>query len=134
MGVMLALAIACGGESPTAPGNGSLQFAPQSPQPGSDQSATAEAGQGQIDVRATLLGPDPCRTLQGELEQAGRQLTLRVSIREMGGYCVLTLGQFAYTASIVGLSPGNYALQVVHTYPSTGWATTTVLNESLDVR
>jgi len=134
VGLLVAFAIACGGETPTAPGQGTLHFSPHPPEPGSGESTTVEAGQGQIDVRATLTGPDPCRTLHGDLEQADRQLTLRVSIRPTGAVCVAMIGRFAYDASIVGLTPGRYSLQVVHTYPSTGWPTTTVLNQTLDVR
>jgi len=59
---------------------------------------------------------------------------LRVSIRPTGVPCVLVLGRFAYDAFIEGLTPGRYSLQVVHTYPSTGWPTSAVLNETVDVR
>jgi hypothetical protein len=134
VGLLVAFAIACGGDTPTSPGSGSLQFTPHSPEPGTGESTTAEASQGQIDVRATLRSPDSCRTLHGELEQTGRQLTLRVSIRPTGAVCVTVIGRFAYDASIVGLVPGRYSLQVIHTYPSTGWPTTTVLNDTFDVR
>jgi len=132
--LFLAFVIGCGGKTPTAPDSAFLRFTPRPPEPGSAESATADAGQGQITVRATLAGPDPCRTLAGELEQAVRQLILRVSIRPTGGPCILIVGRFAYDASIEGLVPGRYSLQVVHTYLSTGWPTNTVLNETLDVR
>ena len=132
--LLIAFAAACGGESPTAPGTGALRFTPHPPAGGGGESITAEAAQGQIDIRATLAGPDPCRTLLGDLEQAGRQLILRVSIRSNADVCVAMIGRFAYDASIVGLAPGRYDLQVVHAYPSTGWPTTTVLSETVDVR
>jgi hypothetical protein len=132
--LMMAFAVGCGGETPTAPGSGSLRFISHPPEPGSGESTTVEAGQGQIDVHATFTGPDPCRMPHGDLEQTGRQLTLRVSIHPTDDVCVAVIGRFAYDASIVGLAPGSYSLQVVHTYPSTGWSTATVLNETLDVR
>jgi hypothetical protein len=134
LALLIALAAGCGGETPTAPGTGALRFTPHPPDGGVGESVTAEAAQGQIDIRATLAGPDPCRTLLGDLEQDGRQLTLRVSIRSNADVCVAMIGRFAYDASIVGLVPGRYDLQVVHAYPSTGWPTATVLNETLDVR
>jgi len=130
----LALMVACGGKTPTAPETAMLRFTPRAPDAGAADSTAAEAGRGAITIRATLGGPDPCRTLDGTLEQAAQQLTLRVSIRPTGGACVLVLGRFAYDATIEGLAPGRYSLQVVHTYPSTGWPTNTVLNESVDVR
>ena len=132
--LLIAFAAGCGAETPTAPGTGALRFTPHPPAGGSAESITAEAAQGQIDIRATLAGPDPCRTLLGDLEQTGRQLTLRVSIRSNADVCVAMIGRFAYDASIVGLAPGRYDLQVVHAYPSTGWPTSTVLSESVDVR
>jgi hypothetical protein len=130
----LAFMVACGGKSPTAPDSAMLRFTPRAPDAGAADSTTAEAGRGAITIRATLAGPDPCRTLDGNLEQTAQQLTLRVSIRPTGGPCILVLGRFAYDAFIEGLTPGRYSLQVVHTYPSTGWPTSAVLNETVDVR
>ena len=82
--LFLAFVAACGGTTPTAPDTASLRFTPRTPEPGVADSVTAEAGQGQIAVRATLSGPDPCRTLGGELEQTDREVTLRVFIRPNG--------------------------------------------------
>ena len=133
--LFLALLTACGGKTPTAPDRASLRFNTRVPEPGAAASVTAEAGQGQITVRSTLSGPDPCRTLAGELEQTDREVTLRVFIRPSGdAACVLILGRFAYDAVIEGLPRGRYALQVVHTYPSTGWPTGAVLSQTVDVR
>lgn len=131
--LFLTFAIGCGGETPTHPDSAVLRFTPRAPEPGSGESAGADAGQGRITVRATFAGPDPCRALSGDLEQDGRQLNLRVSVRPTGGPCILVVGRFAYDASIEGLVPGRYSLQVVHMYPSTGWPTTTVLVETLTV-
>ena len=133
--LLLAFMIACGGKTPTAPGTASLRFTPRVPEPGAAVSVTAEAGQGQIAVRSTLRGPDPCRTLGGELEQTGREVTLRVFIRPNGdAVCVQVVGGFAYDAVIQGLPRGKHALQVIHTYPSTGWPTGVVLSQTVEVR
>jgi hypothetical protein len=133
--LLLAFVIACGGETPTAPGSASLRFTSRVPEPGAAASVAAEAGQGQIAVRATLSGPDPCRILEGELAQTDRNVTLRVFIRPSGtGVCVQIVGGFAYDAVIEGLPRGRYGLQVVHTYPSTGWPTGVVLSQTVDVR
>lgn len=133
--LLLAFMIACGGKTLTAPDTAFLRFSPRVPEPGAADSVTAEAGQGQIAVRSTLRGPDPCRTLGGELEQTDREVTLRVFIRPSGAeVCVQVIGGFAYDAVIDGLPRGRYALQVVHTYPSTGWPTAAVLSQTVDVR
>jgi len=134
--LFLPFVIACG-RTPTAPETAVLRFTPRAVAPGSGESASvkADAGHGQIAVRATLLGPDPCRTLEGELEQRDREVTLRVFIRPSGaGVCVQVIGGFAYDAVIERLPRGSHVLQVVHTYPSTGWSTRIVLNETVDVR
>ena len=134
--IFLPGALACS-STPTAPETAVLRFTPRPVEPGSGESAsaTADAVQGQVAVRATLLGPDPCRTLEGELEQRGGEVTLRVFIRPSGaGGCVQVLGAFAYDAVIERLPRGRHVLQVVHTYPSTGWPTRIVLNETVDVR
>jgi hypothetical protein len=106
----LAVVMACGRQAPTAPDTASLRFTPRAPQPGpAETSVTAEADRGQIAIRATLLGPDPCRTLEGELDQGDRVVTLRVFIRPSGaGVCVQVIGAFAYDAVIEGLSRGAY--------------------------
>lgn len=133
--LLLASVIACGGKTPTAPDRASLRFTTRVPEPGATDVVTAEAGQGQITVRSTLSGPDPCRTLAGELEQTDREVTLRVFIRPNGdAACVQIVGGFAYDAVIEGLPGGRYALQVIHTYPSTGWPTAAVLSQTVDVR
>lgn len=132
--LLLAFVSACGGKTPTAPGTASLRFTPRVPEPGAAVSVTAEAGQGQIAVRSTLRGPDPCRTLGGELEQTDREVTLRVFIRPNSAVCVQVVAGFAYDAVIQGLPRGKHALQVIHTYPSTGWPTGVVLSQTVDVR
>lgn len=127
--------IACGGQTPTAPDPASLRFTPRVAEPASIESATAEAGQGQITVRATLLGPDPCRTLEAEIDKRDREVALRVFIRPSGApVCIQIVGNFSYDAVIEGLPRGRYNLQVVHTYPSTGWPTRAVLSQTVDVR
>jgi hypothetical protein len=133
--LFLALLIACGGKTPTAPDRASLRFTTRVAEPGAADLVTAEAGQGQITVRSTLSGPDPCRTLAGELEQTDHEVTLRVFIRPSGAQvCVQVVGRFAYDAVIEGLPRGRYALQVVHTYLSTGWPAGAVLSQTVEVR
>lgn len=133
--LLLALAIACDAKTPTAPDTASLRFIQRVAEPGSSGSVTAEAGEGRIAVRATLSGPDPCRTLEGELDQTARELKLRVFVRPSGAEgCVQVVGSFSYDAAIEQLPRGTYVLRVVHAYPSTGWTTQTVLSETLEVR
>ncbi|HJU42114.1 MAG TPA: hypothetical protein VJ691_04835 [Vicinamibacterales bacterium] len=133
--LILAFVIACSGRTTTAPDAAFLRFTQRPPEPGSSQSVTAEGGQAQISVRATLTGPDPCRMLDAVLDRANRELTLRVFIRPNGAaVCVQVLGKFAYDAVIEGLPRGKYVLQVVHAYSATGWPTQTVLTQTMDVR
>ena len=133
--LFLAFATACGEKTPAAPDTASLRFTPRIPEAGLPHSVTAEAGLGQITVRSILFGPDPCRTLAGELEQTGREITLRVFVRPNGAeVCIQVVGRFAYDAVIEGLRRGTHDLQVVHTYPSTGWPTGPVLRQTVDVR
>lgn len=132
--LFLVFAIACGGKTPNVPDTAVLRFTPRAPQSGPPNVVTAEAGQRLIIVRATLSGPDPCRTLDGELTQMDRELTLRVFIRPMAVVCAQVIGQYAYDAAIERLQPGTYVLQVIHTYPTTGWPTDTVLSQTIEVR
>ena len=133
--LLLPFLSACGGTTPAGPDGAFLRFALRAPKPQSGDSVTAQAGRRQIAVLATLSGPDPCRTLEGELESRDGEVTLRVLIRPSGAAgCVQVVGRFAYAAVIEGLRPGRYHLQVVHTYPSTGWPTQAVLSETVDVR
>jgi hypothetical protein len=132
--ILAALAVGCSDKILSAPEGATLVFTSRTPEANAPDSATAVAGQGQITVRATLSGPDPCRVLDGDLDAEGKQLILRVSVRPVTGVCVLVVGRFAYDATIEGLTPGSYTLQVIHSYPSTGLPTVTVVNQTLDVK
>lgn len=133
--LFLAFVIGCGGKTPTTPDTAFLRFTPRVPEPGSPESVRAEAGQGHVAVRATLSGPDPCRTLEADLDRTDQEVTLRVRVRPNGAeVCVQVVGGYAYDAVIEGLPPGRYVLQVVHMYLSTGWPTRAVLSQTMDVR
>jgi hypothetical protein len=133
--LFVAFVIACGGKTPNLADTAVLRFTPRVADPGSPQTVTAEAGSGQVVVRATLAAPDPCRTLDADLDHTDSELTLRVSIRPAGaGACVLVIGRFAYDAVIESVPRGRFGLRVVHTYPSTGWPTETVLTQMIEVR
>ena len=135
LALLCVFAVGCSDKTPTSPEGPTLVFAAKTPVTGAPDSATAVAGTGQIGVSATFAGPDPCRVLDGDLESTeSRQLTLRVSVRPVSGVCTLVVGRFAYDAMIDGLTPGNYTLQVVHTYPSTNWPTATVISQTLTVK
>src|SRR5687767_14483090 len=106
---LLPFVIACGGTTPAAPDGAVLRFTPLAAEPGSGESVAAQANQRRIAVLATLLGPDPCRTLDGEIDHRDREVTLRVFIRpSSAGVCVQVVGRFAYEAVIEGLRPGRY--------------------------
>jgi hypothetical protein len=95
----------------------------------------AEGQPGRITVNARLSTPDPCRVLSGDLRGEGSKLVLAVAVRPNGSEgCYQVIGTFEYDAVIPGLRPGNYHLQVVHTYPGTGWPTSTVLDRQVQVR
>ena len=134
LALSLAFTLGCSDKTPTSPDGATLRFTARTPEPNAPISTTAVAGTGQITVRATLGGPDPCRVLDGDLDEVGKQLTLRVSVRPVSGVCTAVVGRFAYDASIEDLTPGSYTLQVVHAYPSTGIPTETVLSQTLAVK
>lgn len=118
-----------------APGGAQLEFSARQGGDVSQPGARAQGGSGRITVEGSLSAPDPCRKVTGALERSGSELTLRVSVAAGGAeVCAQMIAGFAYTAAVSGLAPGTYTLRVVHTYPGTGWETTTVLNERVAVR
>jgi hypothetical protein len=133
--LLLAFASACGGRTPSMPDVASLQFTTRVAGPEAAESITADAGSGRIAVRAIVSGPDPCRTLEGQLDRTDVELTLRVSIQASGsGGCAQVISHFAYEAVIDRLPRGRYVFTVVHTYPSTGWPTQVAFTQTMDVR
>jgi hypothetical protein len=76
--------------------------------------AAVESGRHAIQVRRTIRVPDPCRTLSGDLREAGGELTLQVVAAPDGRECVEAESYLAYTARIEGRAPGRYELRVVH--------------------
>lgn len=81
-------------------------------------------GQG-IVVLGLMSTPDPCQTITASGSKSGNQVTITLTARRVGGICVGMIGEFAYRA-VTPMSPGTYAVEVVHEYPGTGWPTEVV--------
>ncbi|HEX8321500.1 hypothetical protein [Longimicrobium sp.] len=68
---------------------------------------------GTIRVNGLFTFPCTTGTLQGSLQGAGRELTLRVEGQEPTG-CFTALSTQAYQGVITGLDPGVYHVRVIH--------------------
>src|SRR5262245_37743251 len=79
---------------PAIPAAAFLSFSARALEPGKfleQPDIVVEEGTGQITVRAQLSAPDPCQKIGGAIEQAGSELTLRVSIRPDGANGCITV-------------------------------------------
>lgn len=137
LGLLVLLLSACSFEA-LGPGLGSLDFTVRALGAGQwreqpEVQARGEAGR--IVVNAQFSAPDPCRTVSAELDRAGSELTLRVSIRPDDSQgCIAAIGNFEYDAVIRALPARSYHLRVIHSYPGTGWPTVTALDRTVTVQ
>lgn len=76
---------------------------------------------GEVVLTGGLGTPTPCYAIGAEVALRERTLTLTLAATAQPGICIQVLAAFAYRARIHGLSAGRYALEVVATYPGTGW-------------
>lgn len=81
---------------------------------------------GEVVLTGALATPTPCYAINAGVTLRDRTLSLSLTATAQPGMiCIQTLGAFAYRARIHGLSTGRYTLEVVATYPGTGWETRT---------
>ena len=78
-------------------------------------------GPGAVVLTGVLETPTPCYGLAATAGLQERTLKVTITATGQPGFCIQVLGAFAYRARIHGLSGGRYTLEVVATYPGTGW-------------
>ncbi|MBI2401140.1 MAG: hypothetical protein HYV20_00025 [Gemmatimonadetes bacterium] len=76
---------------------------------------------GQVVLRGGIGTPTPCYTIRAELAQRESTLTLTLVATVQPVVCITVLAAFEYRARIYGVSAGRYTVEVVATYPGTGW-------------
>lgn len=87
-----------------------------------DSALTVErVAPGEAVLRGTIATPTPCYGIAAELAARERTLTVTLTATAQPGICITVLAAFAYQARIYGLSAGRYTIDVVYTYPGTGW-------------
>jgi hypothetical protein len=76
---------------------------------------------GQVVLRGRIGTPTPCYTIGAELAQRDATLSVSLVATANEGVCIQMVGAFGYRARIHGLGAGSYTVEVVATYPGTGW-------------
>jgi hypothetical protein len=105
---------------PPEQGTPELEFTVVSGDDGGQLRADSVAA-GQVVIKGGLRTPNPCYTLEAELEPDQSGLTVGVVATAQPVVCIQTLGMFAYRARIHGLAAGHYRVAITVTYPGTGW-------------
>lgn len=77
-----------------------------------------------LEVLGRITTPTPCYDLKpGTVREPPSALTLYIIAREQDvDACILVLQTFPYRLDVRDLQPGEYDVEVIHTYPDTGWA------------
>lgn len=76
---------------------------------------------GAVVLTGALETPTPCYGLAAAVGLQERTLKMTITATGQPGFCIQMLGAFEYRARIHGLGAGRYTLEVVVTYPGTGW-------------
>jgi len=87
-------------------------------------------------VTGTIPAPTPCYTTAGAARRTGSVVTLNVEARPTGetAACPAMPLSFGYKATVRGLPPGSYTLQVVHTYRDRVWPPAMALDTTIIVQ
>jgi len=89
---------------------------------GKDPAARVDSvSSGEVVLRGGISTPTPCYGISAEVVQRASALTLTLVATARPVVCIQVLAAFEYRARIYGLSAGHYAVEVVSTYPGTGW-------------
>lgn len=89
---------------------------------GKDAAVRADSvSSGQVVLRGGISTPTPCYAIGAEVAQRESTLTLTLVATAQPVFCIQVLAAFEYRARIYGLSAGRYTVEVVATYPGTGW-------------
>ncbi len=91
--------------------------------PGTDVAVVTPVPGGLL-VLGRITTPTPCYELSpGTVQEPPGALTLFIIAREKAvGACIQVLHAFPYRLEVRELDPGEYDVEVIHTYPNTGWA------------
>lgn len=76
---------------------------------------------GEMVLAGAISTPTPCYDIRAEPSRRDGTLTLTLVATAQPRICIQVLAAFAYRARIYGLSAGRYRVEVVVTYPNTGW-------------
>ncbi len=109
-----------------------LVNSPEAPE-GATNPPTVRVREGGLEVLGLISTPYPCYDIDASLERDTRQLAITLTARGRNVACIAVLGTFAYAVDVDDLEPGSWRVTVAHTYPGTGWPTTEVLDEMVDV-
>ncbi len=86
-----------------------------------DTSYLSGSGDGQLTVSGVIRTPNPCYSLDAEVDADADSVTLRVTATPQPRICASVVAAFPYTATVGGLKGGAYTVNVLYTYPATGW-------------
>lgn len=118
----------CGDDSSTGPDNAgplTLQVLNRDTLslPGTDVALVTPVTGGLL-VLGRITTPTPCYELNpGTVQEPPGALTLFIIAREEAvDACIQVLHSFPYRLEVRDLDPGEYDVEVIHTYPNTGWA------------
>jgi hypothetical protein len=78
---------------------------------------------GQVVVRGVIGTPTPCYTVAARLDHDGSRVKVSLVATGLEGVCVQVLGALAYRARIYDVTAGHYSVELVRSYPDTGWPT-----------
>lgn len=76
---------------------------------------------GEMVLRGGISTPTPCYAIRAELGERADTLALTLLATSQPVVCIQVLAAFGYRARIYGLASGRYTIEVVSTYPGTGW-------------
>lgn len=123
----LAALLAAGCDTPSAIDDYSdavrLEFNARNNQasPPTEPELTFTGGDGEIVVEGRLTTANPCYDIEADaFGLDGRRLELAVRARPLQEACTAVIGRFEYTARLLDLEPGTYALSVVHEFTGRG--------------
>ena len=123
--VLMVAAVACGQASePVEQARADVTFV-RSPTSGQlmPDSATITLAGSQIVVAGKMMTGDPCRVIKGALVVTGERIELTMRSESDGSAgCVAVVARFAYTATITGVAPGTWEVEVRHLAFGTGGA------------
>jgi hypothetical protein len=78
------------------------------------ESVAVSVVEGVLTFSGRIATPTPCQHLIPSLTLCGNRILVRINAISQPGACPLCLGMVDYEGGIVGLSPGDYHIRLVH--------------------